>query len=318
MLSDSIVPWSSPCGSNCSYTFSFLGPAYQCENLGPLSSTGINLTEIELSGAVDQVSISPPSDASLLYLGVADAGNETRPIGLVVVLNQTIRCDLYNATCTAAVSYSGNVQSVHKNIEFHNSITDGAAMWGTIGSTLRPNLGSIDFWGPLNMYILQSAAVNSLMGWIAVQGASFQSTTPITYNWPAVVQFQPGGETASGLSNPQLITFVDLASNIEDLLANFTLSFVTISQSSSDISSLRASDNVTSTLIIEITTEATSTSSPLVYIYTPVTLWQVYGVALFFTAICAIVGGFMMQSNGVAGDLTRESLLQLGTQHLTI
>jgi hypothetical protein len=114
----------------------------------------------------DQVSISPPDDASLLYLGVADAGNETRPIGLVVVLNQTIRCDLYNATYTAAVSYSRNVQSVHKNIEFHNSITDGAAMWGTIGSTLRPNLGSIDFWGPLNMYILQSAAVNSLMGWI--------------------------------------------------------------------------------------------------------------------------------------------------------
>ena len=120
-----VLPWASPCGANCSYTFSFVGPAYRCVELGPFLSTSINITEIQ----DDLFGVSPPAlNSSLLYWAAVDNGNETRPAGLLILydsLNHTLKCDLYNATYTTAVSYMNNEQTVQNNIELHNPIFDG-------------------------------------------------------------------------------------------------------------------------------------------------------------------------------------------------
>src|ERR1700734_1829559 len=38
IVSGELTSWDSPCGVNCSYTVSFPGPAYDCIDIGPLSS----------------------------------------------------------------------------------------------------------------------------------------------------------------------------------------------------------------------------------------------------------------------------------------
>jgi hypothetical protein len=222
MFSKAVTPWQSPCGPDCSYTFSFLGPAYQCANLGPFESTGINLTEIQDSGNPGGTEPPPFVNGSLVYYGVLDAGNETRPCGLLVLydeLTRTIQCDLYNATYTAAVSYSANVQTIQKNLEFHNPITNGGEMYDSMITSLD-NGTPLDFWGPLNIFLLQNVAVHGLTGFIAVMGTGEQEAINTGSNvafWPGVDIFTPGAVKASNLS--QTINFVDLATNLEDLLA---------------------------------------------------------------------------------------------------
>ena len=129
-----VIPWSSPCGINCSYTFSFIGPAHRCVELGPFSSASINLTEIAIDSSVIYNTfgdVPPALDDRLLYYAIPDTGNETRPAGIVILydsLNQTLRCDLYNATYTTVVSYMNNQQTIQNDIELHNSILDGTQL----------------------------------------------------------------------------------------------------------------------------------------------------------------------------------------------
>src|SRR5271156_3022574 len=94
-----VITWPSPCGPDCSYVISFVGPAHQCLDLGPLSSVDVNLTEIadnQPFSSAEPGLLSPPVlDDSVWYYALVDAGNETTPIGLWVVydsLNHTIRC----------------------------------------------------------------------------------------------------------------------------------------------------------------------------------------------------------------------------------
>jgi hypothetical protein len=309
MFDGGISPWSSPCGSDCSYTFSFLGPAYQCMPLGPFNSTGINLTEIwdQNDGGPAVDSVPPFVNNSLLYYAFGDAGNETNPAGIWILydsFNQTLKCDLYNATYTAAVSYSGNVQTIQKNLEFHNFITDGIGIYKTLVDATESQLNDLvnngTFWAPLNLILLQLSPASILGGWLILVGSHITVSTDVA-EWPMVAQWQP-----SDTGSPSPLKLDNLATNVQDYMANFTLSLINYRNANINVSELA---DVTSDLIIETITSATSTSSPLVYIYTPVTLWQGYACALGFTIICVMVGSFMLYSNGVAGELTFSQVL---------
>jgi hypothetical protein len=205
------------------------------------------------------------------------------------------------------------VQTVQKRLEFHNPITDGGAMYSSMITSLDTGT-PIDFWGPLNMFLIQNTAMHGLTGSIAVEGIGEKKAIAFGSNvayWPGVDIYMPGAVRASNLS--QTLTFVDLTTNLEDLMANYTLSLLSIYQTPADLAALGA-ENVTSTLIMETTTSATSTSSPLVYSYTPVTLWQGYGVALVCSAVCVLMGSLMLHDNGVTGEMTFSQVL-ISTQN---
>lgn len=50
LVSGDLVSWPSPCGFNCSYSVKFLGPAYECKDIGPLASVPVNFTELSHQG----------------------------------------------------------------------------------------------------------------------------------------------------------------------------------------------------------------------------------------------------------------------------
>lgn len=296
-----VVPWTSPCGVNCSYTFSFRGPAYQCVELGPFSSASINLTEIEGDSTFYGSLSSPPSlNDSLLYYGVPDTGNETRPAGLLILyasLNQTLRCDLYNATYTTAVSYINNEQTIQNDIELHNSIVDGDQLYDTLLSGPGEEvLTNGTFWGQMNLVLLQYYASAQLVGYIYVYGHQVVEYTGAVY-WPGL------GQWTSGILVQSVITWGDLLTNVQDFLANFTLSLIGANVDTSQLV------NVSSTLIVNTSVPATSTSYPVVYTYDAATLWEGYACALGFTTIGVIVGSCMLYGNGVVGQLTFAQVL---------
>jgi len=291
-----VIPWTSPCGVNCSYTFSFLGPAHHCVELGPFSSSSINLTEVAIDSSVIYNTfgdVPPALDDRLIYYAVPDTGNETRPIGLVVLydsLNQTLRCDLYNATYTAVVSYTNNQQTIQNEIELHNPILNGTQLISLANNELPNVLNDLPFWGTENFFELYGPAIAQLIGYIYMNGPE---NTPAAY-WQGLGQWNPGFFHPTTQS---LITFADLATSFQDFIANYTLSLVGTHIDPSQLV------DVTSPLIVNTSVPATSTSYPLAYSYDAPSLWESYGVALGIATACVIVGGFMLHSNGVAQGL---------------
>jgi len=122
-----LISWPSPCGVNCSYIFSFIGPAYQCVGLGPWPSplNQVNITELY---DLNPEQLTGPSalDASVLYLGVDDQGNGSSPISIwrfYNSFNDSMRCTLYNATYTTNVSYVNNIQYIQNDLQLLDSIS---------------------------------------------------------------------------------------------------------------------------------------------------------------------------------------------------
>ena len=310
MFAGGIIPWTSPCGMNCSYTFSFLGPAYQCVNLGPFSSTQVNLTQIQNSGFLG-VADHPPPNSTVLYYGIQDPGNETSPVGIWIfydALNQTLKCDLYNATYTASVSYMDNHQTTQYSLDFHNLIADGRLLFsgGLISAYQNEDLIADDsFWARLNLLLLQGFAATQLTGWVVLMGDAVQLDSDVAY-WPGVVRWSPPGVSLPPSDASQVLAFDDLAANVQNYLANVTLSLINYRNANLNLSHLA---NVTSNLIIETITPATSTSFPLIFIYSRPILWQGYACALGFTTICVGIGAILLYTNGVAGRLTFSQVL---------
>jgi len=291
-----VIPWSSPCGINCSYTFSFIGPAHRCVELGPFSSASINLTEIAIDSSVIYNTfgdVPPALDDRLLYYAIPDTGNETRPAGIVILydsLNQTLRCDLYNATYTTVVSYMNNQQTIQNDIELHNSILDGTQLTSMEVNELPNVLNDLTFWGTLNFLELYGPAVSQLIGYIYVGG---DESTPVAY-WQGLGEWNPGFFHPTPQS---LIKFANLATNFDDFLANYTLSLIGANMDPSQLV------DVTSTLIVNTSVPATLTSYPIVYTYDAPNLWESYAPALGIAAVCVIVGSFILHGNGVAQSL---------------
>jgi len=304
-----VLPWASPCGANCSYTFSFVGPAYRCVELGPFLSTSINITEI----ANELFGVFPPGlNSSLLYWAATDNGNATRPAGLLILydsLNHTVKCDLYNATYTTAVSYLNNEQTVQNDIDLHNTIVDGiqyqttlsAAVNGLTNNTLPTNLSEFlmnkTFWGQTNLVYLNVYAGGQLNGLIWVNGRVQAEKTGAT-QWPGLGQWTPGL-----FGDFSLITFADLATNVQDFFANVTVSLVGANLNTSQLA------DVGSTLVVNKSVPATTIFRPVLYTYDAVMLWEGYACALGVALIGVIVGSYMLYSNGVAGKMTFAQVL---------
>ena len=308
LMGGEIISWPSPCGLNCSYTVSFVGPAYQCVDLGPLSSITLNLTKLEAEqGIIDNTAYLPPFiNSSLLYYGLVDGGNETTPIGLWIVydtLDHTVKCDLYNATYTANVSYINNALTVQNSLEFHNSINDAPTMDAEVQTAAEQGavITDLDVWPSLNLYAMHAYTSYGLIGWIAVEGLHLIVATDVAF-WRTVAEWTT---TSTPFGTTVTLSFPDLATTIQDFMVNVTLSLIDLRNAVGDTTTY----NFTSKPIIETITQATITSFPAVYAYSPSALWQIYAAALGLSILCVMLGSFMLYNNGVAGQLTFSQVL---------
>ena len=299
-----LISWPSPCGLNCSYTVSFVGPAYHCVEFGPYSSIPVNLTDVSvISTNSSTIDIPLFINSSLWYWGVDDLGNETRPMGLWIVydsLERTVRCTLHNATYTTNVSYSNNVQSIWNTLEVHDAMYDSAALHAEYIAFLESaNLTDENAWRSLNIFAIHTAVANLVVGWMApINGAAFMGSS-IGYSsgvvdWSSVPPTFPD----------------DLPTKIEDLLTNTTLSLIDLRNSKVNVSSaINWHFNLSSKPILETLVPATINLYPSIYTYSREVIWQIYAPALGVSLICVILGSFMLHRNGLTGPLSFSQVL---------
>ena len=233
-----------------------------------------------------------------------DGGNETRPVGLWIFcdsLNQTLLCELYNSTYTTTVSYGNTVQRIENH---HNLMINGAALAQEVLSA--PNISdtftNLDVWADLNLYFLEAITSAMLTGYVIDVQDNLAVATYAAF-WTGVAEWN-SNFTTTDEDDLLFLTFKDLVHKVPEFLVNVTLSLISFGDAH-NVTFLPVSSKV----IVETTTLATSTSYPATYSYASTTLWQLYGTALGFATICVILGSGMLYTNAVVGQLTFSQVL---------
>jgi hypothetical protein len=283
-----IITWLSPCGSNCSYTVSFVGPAYKCQKLDSLPSD-VNLTS---SGGT-------PGESSFVYIAegrytspstVWSGSLDTQGLWIVrgIVPDYLVtQCQLFESTYTIFVQYLENLPVISTTIAYKNQIPGSVA--NSTGVSL--NLTQTQ-WSLFNLFAIEEAVAEVLSGAIFIAsvygGFGFENTL-IAMSDLAVI-------TPINITYPP-----DFEQQVEDLLINTTLS-VFYFLNNPTLSQIDGS-NVTSPAIYT-PTEATIISYPALYAYSAATLWKIYGTAIAVSVICIAAGFYMLAQNGVDADMS--------------
>lgn len=200
----------SPCGSNCSYTISFDGPAYDCIQADPnaphpvgaqIGSLNPGLFVYNTSGPT-----TPDAEDIWFFYGTPSTQNYTLPWNP----DQIVHCTLYNASYYTKWQFSNNIPSVSTDIERHDKINVTAVeqFW-----TIQGNRGPFPVEGwvmqQTNYYAVEQALVNLLQGMINI-GVKY--TTQISMS-PFV-----------DISNNNATFPTNFPEIIKDMLTNVTLS----------------------------------------------------------------------------------------------
>jgi hypothetical protein len=296
-----MATWPSPCGSNCSYTVSFPGPALSCVAGNP------NGTNVPILIA-DQIIYN----ATAAYPGTLNStGPVIGPSGLLITVpaNGTlapnvINCTLYSATYQTTVQYTNNSatvgvqttlgQVVPSSVE--ETLIDDIIPAGTNSSFNGTSIGT--YWSLLNQYAVGYAFFDLLEGSITFlpQGGFDVDKTMVIYTNLlnlAALSITPDPTT--------------LANQIESLFTNVTLSMLPFTASPIYIGAgFNTSDAPAATFTA---IQATTTGYPTSYTYAPAVLWEIYGVALGVAFLCILVGTIAVIRNGGDGDASFLSIL---------
>lgn len=283
-----IITWPSPCGSNCSYIVSFVGPAYKCQKLDSLPSN-VNLTS---SGGTPgespfvYVAEGRYTLPSTVWLGSLDTQGLWIVRGIVPDYFVT-RCQLFESTYTTAVQYFENLPVISTTIAYKNQIPGSAAKSTGVSLNLTQTQ-----WSLFNLFAIEEAVAEVLSGAISISsvygGFGFQNTLI--------------GMSDLAIIRPFNITYPpDFDQQVQDLLINTTLS-VFYFLNNPTLSQIDGS-NVSSPAVYT-PTNATIVSYPALYAYSTATLWKIYGTAIAVSAICLVTGFYMLAQNGVDADMS--------------
>ena len=296
LTSGEIISLPSPCGSNCSYSVSFFGPAYDCENATDLSQAPSSITGfvtpdvLTVWGSVDDYEApgtEKPSSLSSQGLWI-----RTGLDGPDLIL----LCTVHNATYQSNVTYANNLQTITTEVTLHDQIPSSVIQnYNDIAYEHANN--STALWQSINMFAIQDSVAGLLSG-VVTQSANlafnFNRTLIAMSDF---VQFSPGGLTIKG----------DLAQQLEELLVNTTLSLNFFLQRP-PIPQV-VGENSISFPVINITANASIISYASKYSYSPATLWIPYSLALSTGFLCVLVGCMMLIENGVDSNMSFSQLL---------
>jgi hypothetical protein len=303
-----ISQFPSPCGSNCTYNITFIGPAYNCIRLEP-SSIVPNLSQSN----GDDIDLGLPLSSGLTSFYAVELLDNMTTQGLWVaygdVANETIHCQLYNATYTTQVQFKDNIGVLNTTVQRDqqlniSAIHDGYSNLSTFHlqtmEEAAPN-STNETWRYANMVSIHRAIVEILEG--SVEKASALGGWLYHNTLIGVANFISVGPGAFTFQSPQEnFTWV-----LEDLMVNTTLSCLSFLQRSS-LSQLDWSYNFTQPAKY-IDAIATVTTYPATYSYDAVVLWEAYGIAILVSAICIGIGGYMLWDNGVDADMSFSQVL---------
>ena len=299
ITSGEIITWGSPCGSNCSYTISFIGPAYRCQKLDSLPSN-VNLTSsggnpgqspfvYVAEGRYRSSSATP----STVWLGDLDTQGLWVVRGIAPYENIT-RCQLFESTYTTNVQYSENIPFISTTVVYQNQIPGSAAQATQIGrSPLDLNQSQ---WSLINLFSIEEAVAGVLSGAVTISsvygGYNFQNTLIARSN---LAVLNPG---IGNIAFPS-----DFEHVVEELLVNTTVS---VNYFLANPPTSRIGGSNISMPVINTSTIATIVTYPPLYEFSVATLWEIYGSALAVSVVCIAVGCYMLAQNGVDAEIRHQ------------
>ena len=147
ILDHAIVPFTSPCGSNCSYSLEFSGPAFQCRN-STYDSDNPQFGAITDAMYLEATTVN--NSFWLFFTASTIPGDP--PAGRV----QAVSCETYEATYNLGITFSDNNLVVARNVEYGNLINWTAAEASCGGSTNN--------WAAVNMAAISQSVMLLLNG----------------------------------------------------------------------------------------------------------------------------------------------------------
>ena len=286
-----MIPWPSPCGSNCSYTISFTGPAWHCIQMDT-SQPHPNL-------GTPPVTTGPYWAADSFMSGIQGNFPNPQDHGLWIVygllpINYTIHCGLYMATYTTFVSYSNGLRQVTSSVARTEHIDDSAKDVDLL--TLDASVDNRRIWTLLNLYSIHNAAARHLIGNI-----QFTLKDGLLYH-----------DTLIRLSSfvkvlTRNITFPEnFCATLEQYMINTTLSLIDFLQSPP---TPQIDGSPISMPAVYTTAVAVIYTLPPRYSYSRSVLWISYSAAIACTAICVAFGYWMFSRNGGHKEMSFAEIL---------
>ena len=295
-----IINWPSPCGSNCSYSVSFFGPAYNCENTTDLSSAPAPVIQPLVDGplalfawgSVDDYN-APGVFRTPLNLSSQGLWIRTGWVGP----NITVHCTVHNATYVSNVTFANNLPAYTTVVILHNQIP--SSVIGNYYDLTEPSntTPASALWQSLNMFAIEDSVAWLLSGDAVISsvygGYDFNKTLIGMSN---LVQFNPFNVTPTA----------NLPQQLEELLVNTTLSLNFFLQFPPIPQIINAK---ISSPVIYTSANASTISYVSQYSYSSTTLWVPYSTALLIGLLCCLVGTMMLLANGVDSDMSFSQLL---------
>jgi hypothetical protein len=289
------ITWESPCGSNCSYSISFDGPAYRCQDVDSVPSS-LNLSSS--GGFVGQSwYVAEGRYTATPQPTVWNGTLDTQGMWIVRnpgPMNVTL-CQLYQAKYTANVQYLENTQVVKTSVSLRKQIPGSVGLLDQQAKS--PGALNESSWSLMNFFAIEDAVAQLLSGAISLSsvygGYNFRNTMIGRSNLATIAPFN--------ISYPD-----DFPRQVEQLLINTTLSlnYFLKNPTISQLGRNNASSPISLTSV-----PATQTSYRSQYSYSSSTLWALYGTALFITGGCIAIGSYMLVQNGVDSDLSFSQIL---------
>jgi len=286
LTSGQTITWPSPCGSNCTYTISFPGPAYQCSDLDSLPSNVVLGTAKPAGNGYPNNTVEPFNyiAAGRFQLGpVWQFSPDLQGLWIIrrpVPRNITTQCRLYEATYTTQVNYSDNIQSLNTSVSYGDQILGSAA--DGYHDVYPASLITPRSWTLMNMFSIAEAVGEVLSGYVT------QSSSYGGYNFVDTMI------AISDLATPYPFNFTFAANfpqKIEQLLINTTLSVIyfldnpPITQIVTENASMPAVNTSVAAITVSFNPQ---------YSYSATTLWEIYGIALGVAFLAVLAGGYML------------------------
>jgi len=295
-----IVYWPSPCGSNCSYTVNFDGPAYQCVDIElPMNASGFLESIYNTSlGMVNASLTTTYGGTNYTHWQEASDGIWIWRNFLGDNFTHGTHCELYGATYTTAVNYSDNIPSIGTKVflqeQIFSSITDQIL-------NPFPDPGPSNTTYQLaNFYAIEQAVEELLQGSITLINSGLVNEEPsISVSGDSLVTLWSFVNTNNTSADNPLTFPTNFAQRLEELLMNITISITNLHQGSG----LRASPATYSSA------NATIVSYPSLFVYSPRTLWEIYGTALALGCICVAIGLYLLFKSGLSADMSFSQIM---------
>jgi len=297
--SGDIVSWPSLCGSNCSYTVTFDGPAYQCVDIqlptiSDFDSLSPTLWLYNTTLGIVNVSVTSPYDGTNITVEASDGIWIWREEPDDNFTHGT-HCELYAATYTTKVNYSDNIPSVSANLLLHDQIF--SSITEEILTLPGNRIPSTTTYALANFYAVEQAVEQLLQGYITLvdEGGQAEGTTQsiVIGGDSLVTLWNLVSTTNISLNNP--ITFpTNFSQRVEEVLMNTTISLANLLQRPSFGASPATYSLVNATIV----------SYPSLFVYSPRALWEIYGIALSLGCICVAIGLYFLFKSGVYADMS--------------